>query len=624
MNAIPMTTREFLQSLFEYKADEHLIQIFQTPWQRTSRFSSIDAAVSLVERLSKTQANIYFCCGLTDNLDLGPDKRGEKKDIRAVPGLWMDVDVADPLHKKTNLPQTVEEAIALIDKVPVKPTLIVSSGHGLHAYWLFKEPWIFADDAERTRFEGINFRLQAFIRAEAGKSGWQLDSTYDCTRILRIVGTTNYKDESNPKPVELLVSNDFRYTDAAEFEMVLPENVCPTTSQVEREHVDQISKGITIAPTAEPPQMKLEMMLEADINFKASWYAKRSDFEKQSPSEYIMSIANLAVRAFWNDQEISDLIVAWYRRNAANPMFASNDMTKWNRKGYIAHTIAKARESWEAYKAKSGYDCMLEDPTQPDQPPKPSKKNDGEQPETPEQEADSTRIAMGSAIGWTIHWLKKYEQEDATTYIMLVEKAGVKKEIKFKTVDQLTQQNLFSKRFMEITNQLPIKASRAGWAHIVETMHLFMKTEKVSNESTTKGRIKAWLRQYLEDAARLPVEQAVKNKDPFIKNGSWYIFSAPFKRWTFHACGVVDGASKLHLDFKLCGIVERSVNYTKPGSTQITACHAWQVPKSIVDPEDPSEKTDKIKTPVLQLVQTPQDGMGEPVEDQGTDQIKVG
>jgi hypothetical protein len=622
-----MNTREFLKALFEFKNDAHLIQIFQTPILRTTRFSDIDAAVTFIERLSTNglKSNLYFCCGLTDNLNLGGDRRGDKNDIRAVPGLWMDIDIADPLHKKANLPQSIDEAVALIDKVPVKPTLIVNSGHGLHTYWLFKEPWVFENDADRIRFENINFRLQSFIQSEAGKNGWSLDSTYDCTRILRVVGTTNFKDEDNPKPVVLFNDSGIRYGDVSEIENVLPEATSLPAAKVEKEHVDKIMRGISITPTAEPPQVKLEMLLEIDPNFKASWYAKRNDFAKQSPSEYVMSIANLAVRAYWTDQEISDLIVAWYRRHAVNPLFTGNDMKKWERVSYIAHTVAKARDSWEKHKEKTGE--TLPDNIQQTSTLKKTSTCDLIQPavsNNTELSIQSSQL-MSDIIGWPIVSLIKYEQEDSTTYIMKVIHEGAEKDIKFKTINQLMERPAFEIRFMEVINQKPRKMTKSDWERILEILHLFMKTEKVSDESTTRGRMSVWVRSYLENSAKLSVEHAAPNKDPFIKSGYWYIFSAPFKRWAFHECSFTDGVGKLHLDFKLCGIAEKTVNYTKFKTKNLTSCKAWKIPKNIIDPDEgKNEKETKEKTPVLQLVQTPQNGIGDPMETERVEQIKVG
>ena len=50
--------------------------------------------------------------------------------------VYIDIDVAGPAHKKTNLPASHEDAVDLLkSSLPLPPTILVDSGHGLHAYW---------------------------------------------------------------------------------------------------------------------------------------------------------------------------------------------------------------------------------------------------------------------------------------------------------------------------------------------------------------------------------------------------------------------------------------------------------------------------------------------------------
>jgi hypothetical protein len=305
-------------------------------------------------------------------------------------------------------------------------------------------------------------------------------------------------------------------------------------------------------------------------------------------------------------------------------------MKKWERASYIAHTVAKARDSWEKYKEKTGDQCQLpsEDLSQKkidtDQQPQ-ILSNAIPQPGTGKDVEEESRFFFGFCINWPIVSLTKYEQEDTTTYIMRVIEKGAYKDIRFKTINQLIERPLFEVRFMEVMNQKPQKTSKANWDRIVASLHLFMKTEKVSDESTTRGRMAAWIKSYLDNSAKLSVEHAAPNKDPFIKSGHWYIFSAPFKRWALHECSFTEGVGRLHLDLKLCGIVEKSVNYMKRNTKTMTACKAWQIPKNIIDPDGgQDEKEVKEKTQVLQLVQTPQDGRGDSMETERVEQIKVG
>lgn len=119
--------------------------------------------------------------------------RGSSASSVAIPGLWADVDVLSLVHKHKNLPPDVPTALSLLEAIPAQPTMIVNSGHGLHVYWLFREPCMFASDEDRTRAASLLARLQSALRAAATKRGWRLDATADLARVLRLPGTYNHK-----------------------------------------------------------------------------------------------------------------------------------------------------------------------------------------------------------------------------------------------------------------------------------------------------------------------------------------------------------------------------------------------------------------------------------------------
>ena len=65
--------------------------------------------------------------------------------------------------------------------------------------------------------------------------------------------------------------------------------------------------------------MKLATLMEEDRKFLARWKGSRKDWGPEadhSPSAYDMSLASIAVRAAWTDQEVADLLIAKRRRTA--------------------------------------------------------------------------------------------------------------------------------------------------------------------------------------------------------------------------------------------------------------------------------------------------------------------
>ena len=283
--------------------------------------------------------------------DHGPHLRlkieGAERLPSSIVGLWADVDVLDGVHKKQNLPPTVDDARAVLFP-DVPPTLLLHSGGGIQAWWLFKEPWELTTPDEVQRAGMLATRWIRAIRARAAVKGWDIDSVGDLTRVLRIPGTSNCKIAGQPRPVELIEINDNRYNrgDLDDYmDMIGADRVSPAVA------VRKTSgEKLQYSTDAEPPAMKFLATCDADSKFRAAWEHTRKDLLDQSPSAYDMALANTAVLGGWSDQEIVNLLIAHRRRYNADLKL---------RDSYYAKTIAKARAAF------AGADVMQESTEHP-------------------------------------------------------------------------------------------------------------------------------------------------------------------------------------------------------------------------------------------------------------------
>jgi hypothetical protein len=139
-----------------------------------------------------------------------PGKRGDAKSKTVMPGIWMDIDVAGPGHASSEYPQTKEEALEFAKELG--STLVVDSGGGLHAYFLFDEPWIFNDETEREKAQASVQYSQKLIIEKGKEHDWKLDNTSDLARLLRIPGTFNHKAESKREVNIIYFNDDIRCT----------------------------------------------------------------------------------------------------------------------------------------------------------------------------------------------------------------------------------------------------------------------------------------------------------------------------------------------------------------------------------------------------------------------------
>ena len=229
-----MNTLEFLQVLYGEDDLPGSLVLWTSDDKRSFWFSDIEKAAGMAGRLGKKH-NCFLGMALQD-----PDKaleikrrgradaeltstRGLETTVTAIPGLWMDIDVAGPNHAQSDLPGSVEEALELVNSFPLPPTVVVFTGGGIHAHWLFRELFVFEEPDERDAAKQILTRLQYTLQDRAKSRGWKLDSTYDLSRVLRPPGTFNHKGE--PIEVTVLYIEESRRYAIEDFDGVCLEEV---------------------------------------------------------------------------------------------------------------------------------------------------------------------------------------------------------------------------------------------------------------------------------------------------------------------------------------------------------------------------------------------------------------
>jgi len=166
--------------------------------------ASLDRAVEYCE--AKASAfDVYSAVGLQRDKPANSG-RGAESGVSVLPGLWADVDIRGGAHKATALPPTEGDALSLIEGAGLEPGIVVRSGFGFQAYWLFREPYHIENDDERQRLKSLSKRFQRHLRVQANARGWTLDSTADLCRVLRVPGTFNRKIDGDIR----LVTADYR------------------------------------------------------------------------------------------------------------------------------------------------------------------------------------------------------------------------------------------------------------------------------------------------------------------------------------------------------------------------------------------------------------------------------
>ncbi len=140
-------------------------------------------------------------------------------DIACVPGLWADVDVRDPVHAEPNLPPSLDVVRSFLATLPLVPSVVVFTGHGLLGWWLFREPFFVDCDADREKIATLSARWQAYLRE---RLGFAMDATHDLARLTRPAGVVNRK-AAPPVATRIVAENERRYSLDDFVDVGLPE-----------------------------------------------------------------------------------------------------------------------------------------------------------------------------------------------------------------------------------------------------------------------------------------------------------------------------------------------------------------------------------------------------------------
>lgn len=485
------------------------------------------------------------------------NQRISSADSAGIFGLWADLDIAAmDIHRKWNLPPDQDAALELLERAGLEPTLVVHSGHGLQAWWLFKEFWNFQDETDRTEAGQLAERWNNTLRVRAAERGWTVDSTYDLARVMRVPGTTNRKGE--PVTVTLITSGGPRYSPEDVMERVVDDSVLRGVGLTPSQ--EYVPDDVTLRRDAEPPFDKFQALAEADPTFLASWNHKRRDFHDQSASAYDMSLAAIAVRASWEDQEIVDLLLAHRRKHGEDLHLGRTD--KYTR------TVGKARDTVDAVDASEALDEAVEDLK--------SAQASGDDDEV----RDRRREAMGTIgrqLGLEIQRIIKYLSDPPTfamvtpTHVIdLGDVRGV-----------LNANNLLASVAAATGHMIP-RYRQGQWDRIAQAMLDSCEEQDVGMEATDAGQVYVWLTEYLFSRPPLDdLEEAVIGDYPYRNGADIRVFARSLRQWLWASRGERVEPRRLGRLLRSFGCTPMKMNITVEGTR--TSRQAWALPPSLTE-----------------------------------------
>ena len=134
-------------------------------------------------------------------------KRGDETAVSYQTSVVVDIDICSDAHKSDNLAANFDEAKSFL---PFAPSIIVNSGFGIHAYYIWEKP-LAITNANREEIKRRNNLLIDIVRQRA--NGKKIDGVGDLPRILRTPGTYNYKlGKDNPPLCHIVEDSGLRFS----------------------------------------------------------------------------------------------------------------------------------------------------------------------------------------------------------------------------------------------------------------------------------------------------------------------------------------------------------------------------------------------------------------------------
>jgi len=486
--------RSFLGLLFDSKPKDSYILIWtKEEAQKLSKwFQGVESANRYAEKVG-SKADTYFGIGLASR-SLEYNQRVPAHEVAGLPGLWIDVDYLTPgIHKKKNLPKDEKEALWLIDQMPLEPSVLVHSGHGFQAYWLFPKVVNIQTGEQRIYLADLSERWQYYCKAIADTRGWEVDSTFDLSRVFRIPETYNLKDKDKPVKVDLRSITDKRYA-VDSIEVILEaQNVTIGAPLADVSDKRSRIRGLaaetefTLSKDAAPPVTKFKALYDNEPKFKAAWEHQWTAGD-QSPSSYDCSLATLAFNVGWNDQEIVDLLIA-HRRKYDTDLKLRID--------YYQRTLAAAKlRDEKIVQRQKPIKKAVVNPLVSDKREKKTAQQIRQEEAPPEDEPSENKEnnlqVVSEAFQLSILRIVKY-LSDPPQYVLCLEGG---KEIEVKPAVFMNQASMRTTLAIAVNRKIP-KMKPSQWEFMSDCMFAAMDEVEPGDETTHLGAISHYLYRFL-------------------------------------------------------------------------------------------------------------------------------
>lgn len=309
-----MNTLGFFQAIYgeELEEGERLVVAgfkpnVKGPPERITRALKLENATYAAERDAETH-DVYFGLALRRG-GLEGRALGKREDLVSAPGIAIDIDISHkPVAGQNFFPTMAAVETFLFEDIPHRPAMLLGTGGGAVAFFLFHERERMGTAEEILAFDRINYGWHKKLHE---LSPYALDSTDTLQRIWRPLGTRNHKKEYGEVaiPVTLLHWEDRDRVDPAMLEDWAKERPAQVTVG------DLIEGACKLRATAKPPLwVALGILNDRDLDAQKVWVRKTGMKHAQGEdgaSEYDLALLNIVARLAVKEGRQDEAAQAW-------------------------------------------------------------------------------------------------------------------------------------------------------------------------------------------------------------------------------------------------------------------------------------------------------------------------
>lgn len=536
----------FLHALWDSRPQGTAFQLWRKSDSKNFTFENVDAGEGWIN-VNGPICDVYMAAGLSAKTGPPSKQRASARAVVGIPGAWADIDVVGGPAQKTGVASSVDEAISLASHYCV-PTILVNSGYGIQAWWLFEEVWPFYTEEDRDRAAKVVAGFQGALRAEAKKRGYTIDSTFDLARLMRVPGSFNHKG-SPETSVELLDDGGPRYQVTALEEIGLEYQGIKSNLNL----ITGAGVEIDVRPDASPPLIKIDQLRDVDDEFTLVWEHKASNKTRNwSMSEFEFSLTNYFVAAGWVDQEICDALV--YHRNRFEP----GDPKNKNRVDRLAQTIGKVRATTDYKREQATQEAAREEAV--------------EQLAAIADEGGLdpvftlglfNRILGGPEIKQFIQYGR---DPDTSRYVLALANGA---EVNLGPIDVVWNQDRFMQRFAVVTQHVSKAVPAKKWKEILQAL-MSSAVVKEDAEDTRSYRAWDWVLSFVERRYSTDKNLACQSNDPFLSSGNLHVPLGPLHQFLRRMRGERIADVDLRQYLEAAGFERKTINYVKDDGKKST------------------------------------------------------